>query len=65
LRELLQTADKLNPKHKLGASLLNSYELAGNREMGQRAQGRATVHPHEPGLQEGYNGRKGRKGRSK
>jgi hypothetical protein len=64
LRDLIAKGDEMNPRHKLGAPLLNSYELAGNKEMGHRAQRRATVHALEPGIT-GSGLRKGRKGRTR
>lgn len=64
MENLIDKGNQLNPKHKLGAPLLKSYEVAGNKEMGERAQRRATVHPLEPGVRAGYT-RKGRKGRTR
>jgi len=66
----LGAADALRPAHSLGEPLQNSYELAGNREMGDRAQARATVHKLQPGVTgKGIGahtvGRSGRKGRTR
>lgn len=61
----LDVAGKLNPKHALGASLLQSRELVSNVNMGKGAQSRATVHELEPGIRPGYYGRKGRKGKAR
>lgn len=66
----IETAAQLEPGHKLGAPLKQGYELAGNREMGVRAQRRATVHALEQGVTgKGIGahtvGRSGRKGRTR